>query len=183
MNGVDVADQMRSYYNTQCVHLKNWKPLWHYLLDTAVTNAYKIAYCSPERPWAEHRDHHTHREFRTRLATELLEDSERIGDRKQTPSHGPLSDYVGRALTVDHGPQPIKMSEPKKRCMAYVCAGRKARTGTLRKALPELSVNQLQGDRRRQRAPFSVYGRSLCNIHLCDYEACWKEHLDAAGCI
>lgn len=120
MNGVDVADQMRSYYNTQRVHLKNWKPLWHYLLDTAVTNAYKIAYCSPERPWAEHRDHHTHREFRTRLATELFEDSERIGDRKQTPSHGPLSDYVRRALAVDHGPQPIKISEPKKRCMACV---------------------------------------------------------------
>ena len=50
MNGVDVADQMRSYYSTQRRHPKNWKPLWHFLLDTAVTNAYKIAYCSPERP-------------------------------------------------------------------------------------------------------------------------------------
>lgn len=28
MNGVDCADQLRSCYTTQRVHLKNWKPLW-----------------------------------------------------------------------------------------------------------------------------------------------------------
>ena len=30
MNGVDVADQLRSYYNTQKAHRKTWKPLWHF---------------------------------------------------------------------------------------------------------------------------------------------------------
>ncbi len=27
INGVDLADQMRSYYNTQKIHFKTWKPL------------------------------------------------------------------------------------------------------------------------------------------------------------
>ena len=53
MNGVDMADQLRSYYSTQRTHFKTWKPLWHFLLDTTITNAYKIAHCRPERPNAE----------------------------------------------------------------------------------------------------------------------------------
>ena len=52
MNGVDLADQLRSYHNAQRAHLKTWKPLWQFLLDTAIVNVYKIAYCNPDRPWA-----------------------------------------------------------------------------------------------------------------------------------
>ena len=33
MNGIDLADQLRSYYNTQKTYRKTWKPLWHFLLD------------------------------------------------------------------------------------------------------------------------------------------------------
>ena len=44
MNGVDRADQLRSYYTTQTKHNKTWKALWHFLLDTTTTNAYKLAY-------------------------------------------------------------------------------------------------------------------------------------------
>ncbi|KAF2802625.1 uncharacterized protein BDZ99DRAFT_401403, partial [Mytilinidion resinicola] len=42
MCGVDVADQMRSYYNTNRVHRKTWKPLWSFLLDTVVGNSYML---------------------------------------------------------------------------------------------------------------------------------------------
>ena len=43
MNGVDVADQLRSYYNTQQTARRNWMPLFYWLLDTAIINAYRIA--------------------------------------------------------------------------------------------------------------------------------------------
>lgn len=43
MNGVDVADQLRSYYNTQQTVRRNWMPLFFWLLDTAIVNAYRIA--------------------------------------------------------------------------------------------------------------------------------------------
>ena len=52
MNGVDVADQSRSYY-TQWTSFKTLKHLWHFLLDIAVTNAYKIGHCTPERSNSE----------------------------------------------------------------------------------------------------------------------------------
>ena len=42
MNGVDVADQLRSYYNTQQIVRRNWMPLFFWLLDTAIINAYRI---------------------------------------------------------------------------------------------------------------------------------------------
>ena len=47
MNGVDVADQLWSYYNTQKTHRKNWKPLWHLLLDIGVVNAFIIYASNP----------------------------------------------------------------------------------------------------------------------------------------
>ena len=40
MCGVDIADQLRSYYNTERVHRKIWKPLFSFLLDTIVGNSY-----------------------------------------------------------------------------------------------------------------------------------------------
>ena len=48
MNGVDNADQLRCYYSTQRVHFKNWKPLWHFLLDITIVNSYKIHHCAPK---------------------------------------------------------------------------------------------------------------------------------------
>jgi Transposase IS4 len=42
MNGIDVADQLRSYYNTQQAVRRNWMPLFFWLLDTAIINAYRI---------------------------------------------------------------------------------------------------------------------------------------------
>ncbi|CAG8594768.1 12855_t:CDS:2, partial [Ambispora leptoticha] len=43
MNSVDLADQLRSYYNTQKISRRNWMPLFFWLLDTAIINVYLIA--------------------------------------------------------------------------------------------------------------------------------------------
>ncbi|KAI3655419.1 hypothetical protein MP638_001428, partial [Amoeboaphelidium occidentale] len=42
MNGVDIADQMRSNYATQRTHYRTWVPLFYCCLDTAIVNAYMI---------------------------------------------------------------------------------------------------------------------------------------------
>lgn len=47
MNGVDLADQFRHYYTIQRQHKQTWKPLWHFLLDTANSNAYKLSSPTP----------------------------------------------------------------------------------------------------------------------------------------
>ena len=43
MNGVDIADQLRSYYNTQKSHWKSWKALWHfYWIPPSLMLIYKL---------------------------------------------------------------------------------------------------------------------------------------------
>ena len=42
MYGVNIADQLRSYYTTQRIHLKTWKPLFHFFFDTIIGNYYKL---------------------------------------------------------------------------------------------------------------------------------------------
>jgi hypothetical protein len=42
MNGVDIADQLRSYYSTQKVSQRNWLPIFFWLLDTSIINAFRI---------------------------------------------------------------------------------------------------------------------------------------------
>jgi len=40
--GVDIADQLRSYYHTQLAGRRLWLPLFFWLLDTAIVNSYII---------------------------------------------------------------------------------------------------------------------------------------------
>ncbi|KAF2177224.1 hypothetical protein K469DRAFT_531974, partial [Zopfia rhizophila CBS 207.26] len=42
MNGVDHFDQSVSYYATQRVKRKTWKPLWLFLFDLVLSNSYRL---------------------------------------------------------------------------------------------------------------------------------------------
>lgn len=172
MNGVDNADQLRSYYRTQRTHNKNWKPLWHFLLDIAITNAYKIAHCDPERPHGYAWHHHTHKRFRAKLAADLFANSERIGAEEHAGGWN-LEDNVVTARDSDH--KLVRMKH-RKYCVACLCAGRKSKETTTRKALGQISGNA----RRRQRAPLVWNECELCGIAICDSKQCMSEHLKAS---
>ena len=182
MNGVDNADQLRSYYTTQRVHLKSWKALWHFLLDTTVVNSYKIHHCIPEhlnRP----RNHYSQRWFRTRLAIQLFERSERLSGRS-TSTKASLSTRVHPAAARDHGGLE-RLGNKAKRCVVCLNAGRKVeKMAKARKPLAELSINAVTAldagiKKRPQQEPRGVYGCRLCGIAICNHIKCWKEHLEA----
>ena len=42
MNGVDIADHLRSNYCTQLTSHRTWVPLFYWLLDTVIINSYRI---------------------------------------------------------------------------------------------------------------------------------------------
>lgn len=46
MGGVDIADQRRSYYYTQLRVCRNWMPIFFWLLDTSIINAFFLAHDS-----------------------------------------------------------------------------------------------------------------------------------------
>ena len=181
MNGVDVADQLRSYYNTQKSHWKSWKALQHFLLDTTITNAYLQAHSTPDRLQAEHWTHQTHRSFRTRLINQLFDQSERL--QKSAHTAQSLEELVHRTAPRDHG-YLQKLGNIPCNCVPCRNAGRRtSRLQPIRKPLEELSVNTVMVVRkqrkRRERIPRTRQGCKLCQMYICDHKRCWDEHLDA----
>ena len=85
MGGVDIADQLRSYYSTQQKASRNWYPLFYWLLDTSIINAYRLLKTLyPNQPGRSQ-----HYLFRERLANKLID----IGLRetsKELELHLPL---------------------------------------------------------------------------------------------
>ena len=185
INSVDNADQLRSYYSTQRVHFKSWKPLWHFLLDTTVTNSYKIAYYKPgrvQRVQKTFQETYGHREFRIQLATELFEHSERPRGKPSTIKHS-LSTRVHPAAAIDHS-RIERMGEKPQACVPCLCAGRKVAPARPRKPLLELSNNSVMAKgKRRERVSRSLFGCKLCGIYICNHYGCWKEHLMAIPCM
>ena len=179
MNGVDCADQLRCYYNTQRVHVKSWKPLWHFLLDSTIVNSYLLHHCVSKQAKNQPRNQYTQRGFRVRLASQLFERSERPHGNAASIKVS-LSSRVHPADERDHGKLEY-MGDKSLPCVVCLDAGRKSsKVPKIRKPLQELSVNSVRGPaKRRRRAPRSRYGCKLCGIRICNHIACWKDHIDA----
>ncbi|EON63739.1 hypothetical protein W97_02967 [Coniosporium apollinis CBS 100218] len=122
MNGVNKADQLRIYYNTQRVHLKSWKPLWHWLLDVAIVNSYKLSYYARHDPDLPCERYTKQRKFRQDLAIELFKRSERL-TTSHYDSSVPLVDLV---YPAEDDEEHIKYEKGKlNHCKACEAAGRK----------------------------------------------------------
>ena len=177
MNGVDQADQLRSYYTTQRVHMKSWKALWHFLLDATIVNKYKIAVPSSTQGFSSIRKKSSHMRFRIDLATELFRRSERLKGKAPGPKKS-LHHLVNSASAEAHE-QATRLSGSLKACEACKAAKRVSTRWPKRKPLQELHPNNLRTNGRRNRIPRTFAGCALCNIHLCSHIQCWKEHLEA----
>ena len=64
MNGVDVADQLRSAYNTHLKGVRNWLPLFYWLIDTIKVNSFIL--------WRMHNPNALHKKFQLTLSRELI---------------------------------------------------------------------------------------------------------------
>lgn len=63
-SNVDMAAQLHRYYKRQKPQSKDWKAVWHYLLNITVTNCFKL--------WRSHNEKRTRGKFRTELLGGLL---------------------------------------------------------------------------------------------------------------
>jgi hypothetical protein len=70
MGGVDLANQFRESYETHKPTLRNWWPLFYWLIDVACINAYRLQHLYEKQPL-------THLQFRIELYCKLLGYSER----------------------------------------------------------------------------------------------------------
>lgn len=199
MNPVDVADQLRQYYTTKRRHAQTWKPLWYFLLDTAVTNCYLLS------SFYEPGQHYllTRLKFLEQLAAHLMSKCEIYRKNLTTanlrrPTGTNLPDIVYRAPSNKHT---RSQSKGKKwgRCKVCEWVGPDGRSVKPRKPLGELQPNSLRrvttpsvndsGQRsglnnvvksRRWRAPEVVSGYQLCEIPLCNTAKYWDIHIHLA---
>ena len=181
MNGVDIADQLRAYYTTQRTHVKTWKPLWHFLLDTTITNCWKLYSATPDRPHTEAYHHDTHKDFRNHLANGLFDQSERVG--QPHGSKKTFDDLLVHLPREMHG-RITKLANTSSNCSLCVKKRRYVtKQVTKRKTLGELSVNTTKKPAdstpvRPGQYPKGRYGCALCGMYLCDNDQCFDEHLD-----
>jgi hypothetical protein len=179
MNGVDRADQIRTYYRTNRRNYRTWKPLWNYLFQTTICNAALI--------WMD-QGHSTkkeggHLKFRTKLASQLMAHSSSFKHVSPIDGFGVRTNIRNHIITSKNGCNGTHgiISQSAKECKACMAQGRTAQISGKRMVLQELSdnsvrVNQNGEKSRRPRPPRTRYGCSACQIHLCQGGTCWEEH-------
>ncbi|KAF9118467.1 hypothetical protein BG015_006603, partial [Linnemannia schmuckeri] len=81
MNGVDISDQYRSYYSTQLPVRRTWMPLFFWILDTTIINAYLIHQAQGGTL--------SHKEFRIEVAWALIHEGTKgaSSQQKRTRQH------------------------------------------------------------------------------------------------
>jgi Transposase IS4 len=90
MGGVDIADQLRSGFSTQQCGLKPWRPLFYWLLDTTIINAYYLSeHQRKARIHLNTKDkvRSAHRTFREALVSELLKDPSPKASKRPYVTH------------------------------------------------------------------------------------------------
>ncbi|KAF2808528.1 uncharacterized protein BDZ99DRAFT_478014 [Mytilinidion resinicola] len=184
MCGVDIADQLRSYYNINRVYRKTWKPLFSFLLDIAVGNSYMLSSYRPEPGSGERalrRD--SHLQFCRDLRDALLHASVCV---RKPPSKEGMKGWMDIVWKPVREHQLVKQFTKQPTCAA---CSYKHRTSSQphrgnRKPLADLSINTTmksredsRGWKRRQRPPRTNWGCSVCHIPLCKKGRCWSEHV------
>jgi len=108
MRGVDIADQFRSYFKVGRRWYRTWKPLFYFLLDVAVINAFRLsAYCDPTHEML-FKNHRKHREFHRRLALALMKRCEAQRAVKAPTVTGSRKDRQSRTYYKKHNRGPSR---------------------------------------------------------------------------
>jgi hypothetical protein len=137
---MDITDQLRSYFTTQRIYRQTWKPLWHFLLNTVISNYFLLSSYRPTNRY-KYREN-THKQFRINLSRALFEHS--IRKRKNPTSEHPprrsIHDIVW-VPTAQH--QLIKLFPREVHCSACIEASRYTQVQYIgrQKNLSELSPN------------------------------------------
>ncbi|RPA91850.1 hypothetical protein L873DRAFT_1780403 [Choiromyces venosus 120613-1] len=101
MGSVDIADQLRSYYSTQQCCRRNWLPLFYWLLDTSLVNAYRIQRTINSPAYWKQQSQHFH--FRSEVADKVIHEGIRLNETETSLQSG---------LSSPNSPRPVPR-EPK----------------------------------------------------------------------
>jgi hypothetical protein len=173
MGGVDIADQLRAYYSTQRTSLRSWYPLFFWIVDTAILNAYLMGRQLHGNEYMEHK------EFRVSLWSSLFSYSTQvILGRKLPKFYSPESSQYTlkpqssiNIQSKQEGGLEHKWKALEKRVYCYNCRQVSLVTKK-RKFGDEIPVNVVQ----RKRAGQTQWACSICDVPLCTSGDCWVDY-------
>ena len=143
MGGVDLNDQMRSYYPSGRPGKKWWRYLLWFLLDVSITNAFILEHLSLHA--ASSRARRSLLQFKLELAKQLIGG---FCGRKRYPGKKRKFASQDNAIAMHNlpGHQEVKFQGRKKACVHCSNHGRKTPSG---------------------RTPETTYGCNRCGVNLC----------------
>ena len=156
MNAVDRFDQSKAECELKRLCYRTWKPLWNFLFQASIINAYLLTFRGPED--GEKPPFASQREFRQRLWEQLFERSERVDGRR-----GRAKPPYPEIPREEHQYKRLKVQGNCSECMANM-----RKSTSIRRPLRERSTNI--------RPPRPRWGCGLCNLNLCE-GICFKNHL------
>jgi hypothetical protein len=183
MNAVDISDQMRASYSTQRRQYRTWKPLFFFLFETALINAYKIGL--EQRLLSQDSKNSGHFLYREQLALQLMaEEREKRAALQSVPAKNKPTgngEHMTGHFTMEDGCKGTmeKLGLNPKNCKACTAARRSCQT---RNPLQEVSLNSVlqsgsvSKQASRDKLPRSTFGCSKCKIILCQQMKCWRNH-------
>lgn len=157
--GVDIADQYREAYFTQQTSRRNWLPLFYWLLDTAIINAYLLA-CSTTASGRQ-KPPVTHTDFRLEIAFQLIDSSTFDKPRKRAASNQRKKDHLcySKSFGVTEVPVCMPSHQIEKALKRRECVNCRF--------LYQQHDAKFSSGRKRQRAPISSYACTLCGLYFC----------------
>ena len=177
MGGVDIADQLRAYYSTQRISLRSWNPLFFWMLDTAILNAYLVGR-------QLHGNHYMqHKEFRENLWNTLFSYSAHVfSERKLAKFYTPTttqytftpessikiqSHQENKEIeTLEHKWKALEKQTRCYNCRAIFSATKKRKFGD------EIPINGVQ----RKLAGKTQWACNICDVALCTSGDCWADY-------
>lgn len=153
MGGVDIADQLRSYYTTQRISLRNWYPLFFWIIDTAILNSYLIGKSVNGSRFM------SHKEFRVALWTRLFSYSKLVWVEAR------------RAKAIIPGASSSRQAKHERVALATRsrCVNCRLVYNTSKGKAGDVTTANLSVKR-------SVFGCSSCNVALCTIGSCWDDY-------
>jgi hypothetical protein len=192
MNGVDLFDQSRKAYESLRKCFKTWKPRWHFFLDIAQCNSFRLSAYSPNDDNPAFKKYRNNRRAHYTYIKELCISLLQMGidaRRAKRPSPALIRQPLKNVATISIEHHKIMKAEKRMECVACKAAARSAKKAKERerKPLQELSANSVvsgqDGKKRRERERFprTWLKCSACDIALCKSytRPCWQEHLTA----
>jgi len=85
MGSVNIADQLRSYYSTQQRCRRNWLPLFYWLLDTSLVNAYRIQRTINSHSGSPRKLQSEHFHFRSEVVDQLIHTGIHLNETATSP--------------------------------------------------------------------------------------------------